>query len=78
MAFSCPLCREEWLVINKLCPKCEKVRFIMASYSRDVVIEALEKIFLIRQFLDKEDDENEYEKQEDGSWKKKVDTEDEV
>ena len=72
MSFSCPLCREEWLVINKLCPRCDRVRFIMAAYSRETVIKALEKIFLIRQFLDENDDENEYEKMEDGSWKKKI------
>ena len=44
----------------------------MASYSRETVIEALEKIFLIRKFLDKEDNESDYEKQEDGTWKKKL------
>ena len=72
MSFTCPLCREEWLVINKLCPRCDRVRFIMSCYSRDKVIEALEKIFLIKQFLDKDDDENDYEKNEDGTWKKRT------
>lgn len=73
MTFNCPLCREEWCVLNKLCPRCDRIRYIMASYSREKVIEALEKIFLIRKFLEKEDDENDYEKQENGTWKKKVD-----
>lgn len=69
---NCPLCREEWLLINKLCPRCDKIRFIIASYSRETVIDALEKIFLIRKFLEKGDDENDYDKQEDGTWKKKI------
>ena len=72
MSFSCPLCREEWLIVNKLCPRCDKVRHIMQCYSRETVIGALEKIFLIKQFLDKDDEENDYEKTDDGKWKKKV------
>ena len=72
MTFNCPLCREEWCVLNKLCPRCDRIRYIMASYSRETVIEALEKIFQIRKFLDKEDNESDYEKQEDGTWKKKL------
>ena len=69
MSFTCPLCREEWLIINKLCPRCDRVRFIMSCYSREKVIEALEKIFLIEKF--REEGENLYEKNEDGKWIKK-------
>ncbi len=67
----CPLCRDEWLILTLkgLCPECEKIRFIMASYSRLKVIEVLDKIFLIEKF--KEEDENEgkegYEKV-NGKW----------
>ena len=74
MSFTCPLCRDEWLVINKLCPRCDRVRFIMSCYSRESVIEALEKIFLIDKF--KQHSDEKYIK-ENGKWiLKKLEQED--
>ncbi len=76
MSFTCPLCREEWLLINKLCPRCDRIRHIMQCYSREKVIEALDKIFLIERFQDNPDDEK-YEKI-NGKWVLKVKTENEL
>lgn len=71
MTFSCPLCREEWLILTwkGLCPSCDRIRFIMSCYSREKVLEVLEKVFLIDKFL--EDDEkkaDEYVKNSEGKW----------
>ncbi len=73
MSFTCPLCREEWLVINKLCPRCDRIRHIISCYSREKVIEALEKIFLVERFRENETepDQNEYKKV-GGCWVKKT------
>ena len=67
MSLSCPLCREEWLLINKLCPTCDKVRHIMTLYSPKVVVETLEKIFLIKQLQEEEEDKEKYIKNK-GKW----------
>ena len=74
MSFTCPLCREEWLIVQKLCVECEKIRFIMASYSRDRVISVLEKIFLVDELKDDIPllEEDKYIKDEEGKWKETV------
>tara|TARA_R100000388_G_scaffold46800_2_gene35385 strand:+ start:2793 stop:3035 length:243 start_codon:yes stop_codon:yes gene_type:complete len=66
-SFTCPLCREEWLIVNKLCPTCDKVRHIMTLYSPKVVIETLEKIFLIKQLKEDDEELNKYIKV-NGKW----------
>tara|TARA_R110001592_G_scaffold53592_1_gene164268 strand:- start:5567 stop:5794 length:228 start_codon:yes stop_codon:yes gene_type:complete len=66
MSFNCPLCREEWIIVNKLCPECEKIRSIIKCYSREKVIEVLQTIFLIQKFKDTDDKEG-YKKIE-GKW----------
>ena len=71
MGFSCPLCREEWLILTTkgLCPRCERIRFIMASYGREPVIQCVEKVFLIDKFREKES--GNYIKDDEGKWKLK-------
>lgn len=73
MSWTCPLCREEWLLINKLCPRCDRIRHIISCYSREKVIEALEKIFLVERFreTEKEPDDETYIKS-GGCWVKKT------
>lgn len=60
--FCCPLCRESVIFMSRLCLECEKIRYVMSCYSREKVIEVVEKIFLIEQLKkDKkgiEEDEN--------------------
>jgi len=73
MSFTCPLCREEYCFIAKLCPACDKLRYIMASYSRDKVIEVVEKIFLIDKFKNEIQEEDKYIKDENGKWIERVD-----
>ena len=45
----------------------------MSLYSREKVLEVIEKVFLIDKFKEKvneADDQKDYEKQPDGTWKK--------
>jgi len=62
------MCREEWLLMNRICPRCNRISLIMRAYSREKVIEALESIFLIPKF--QEEKEDKYIK-ESGKWKLK-------
>jgi len=52
--FSCPLCRTEWCITSKLCDKCNKVKHLMDIYSRDKVVEILEKVLVVEQFKEEE------------------------
>jgi len=63
----CPLCREEWCITSKLCNTCDKVRHIMTLYSPKVVVETLEKIFLIQQLQENEEEKEKYIKVS-GKW----------
>jgi len=54
---SCPLCRTEWCITSKLCDKCNKVKHLMDIYSRDKVVEILEKVLVVEQFKDKVEEE---------------------
>ena len=47
---SCPLCRKEWCITSKLCDECNKVKHLMDIYSREKVIEILEKILVVEKF----------------------------
>ena len=44
MVFSCPVCTQEYLIINSLCETCRKVKHYMSCYSRDRVIEILDNV----------------------------------
>ncbi len=63
--FSCPLCRTEWCITSKLCDKCNKVKHLMDIYSRDKVVEILEKVLVVEQFKDKEIEEEKKETHSD-------------
>lgn len=46
--FECPLCREEWCIISKLCDKgCEEIRHLISIYGRENVLNVL-KSHLVR------------------------------
>ena len=44
MVFFCPVCNQEYLIINNLCDTCRKVKHYMSCYSRDRVIEILDNV----------------------------------
>ena len=44
MVFYCPVCNQEYLIINNLCDTCRKVKHYMSCYSRDRVIEILDNV----------------------------------
>lgn len=48
--FSCPLCRTEWCITSKLCVDCNKIKHLMDIYSRDKVIDILEKVLVVEKF----------------------------
>jgi len=48
--FSCPLCRTEWCITSKLCDDCNKIKHLMDIYSRDKVIDILEKVLVVEKF----------------------------
>tara|TARA_R100000805_G_C3555405_1_gene65926 strand:- start:69 stop:266 length:198 start_codon:yes stop_codon:yes gene_type:complete len=48
--FQCPIC-EEIIFTTKLCKDCERIRQLTKIYSRDKVIEVLNKVLVVRQFV---------------------------
>ena len=60
---SCPLCRKEWCITSKLCNDCNKIKHLMDIYSREKVIEILEKVLVVEKFKENKK-ENETEKVE--------------
>mgnify|MGYP003665191857 CR=1 FL=1 len=65
--FACPLCREEWCFVSKLCPDCDKVRHLYAMYDKRIIMDILEKTLIVQRFKDNKD----YYYSVDGKWKKK-------
>lgn len=59
MSLTCPLCRSEWIIVSKLCSECDRIRYLMSLYSRDKVIEILDKTLVVQKF--KEDEKKEVE-----------------
>lgn len=55
---SCPLCRKEWCITSKLCDECNKVKHLMDIYSREKVIEILEKILVVEKFKEHKEENN--------------------
>lgn len=51
--FQCPIC-EEMILMTKLCKDCEVVRQLTKLYSKERVIEVLEKVLIVQQFKQKE------------------------
>jgi hypothetical protein len=50
ISITCPLCRQNYVIFNKLCNRCEKIRHLSSIYGMDKLIEILEKILIIRKF----------------------------
>tara|TARA_R110001592_G_scaffold157372_1_gene388211 strand:+ start:832 stop:1053 length:222 start_codon:yes stop_codon:yes gene_type:complete len=50
MSLTCPLCREEWILLSKLCPECDRIRFLMSIYSRDKILDILDKTLIVQKF----------------------------
>tara|TARA_R110000764_G_scaffold23894_1_gene58000 strand:- start:472 stop:693 length:222 start_codon:yes stop_codon:yes gene_type:complete len=50
MSLTCPLCREEWILLSKLCPDCDRIRFLMSIYSRDKILDILDKTLIVQKF----------------------------
>ena len=63
MVFSCPVCTQEYLIINTLCDTCRKVKHYMSCYSRDRVIEILDNV--LSRTEDKQDNKIKQEIQEE-------------
>jgi hypothetical protein len=53
MSFTCPLCRENWIVLSKLCDKCDTIRHLISIYSLDTVSKVLDKVLIIDKFKEK-------------------------
>ena len=47
--FTCPIC-EEMIITTKLCQDCEVIRQLTKIYSKERIIEVLEKVLVVRQF----------------------------
>ena len=42
----CPICGEEWLVYNNLCPDCRKIKHYHNLIGKEKFHKALEKLFI--------------------------------
>jgi len=76
--FSCPLCRTEWCITSKLCDKCNKVKHLMDIYSRDKVVEILEKVLVVEQFKEAEEKKDKIEKETHSNDLKDYDNPDKI
>ena len=47
--FDCPVCGE-LIITTKLCSDCETIRQLTKIYSKDRIIEVLEKVLVVNQF----------------------------
>ena len=61
MPLYCPVCNEEWLIYNNLCPTCKKIKHTMSIVGKDRFMKAIEKLFILTEektnrILDKEID----------------------
>jgi len=56
MSLTCPLCRNEWIIVSKLCSECDRIRYLMSLYSRDKVIEILDKTLVVQKFKEEEEE----------------------
>ena len=52
--FECPIC-QELIFTTKLCNQCERIRQLTKIYSRDKVIEVLNKVLVVKQFVPSSD-----------------------
>lgn len=73
--FSCALCEEEWCYTSRLCDKCRRIKHLMNIYSKDKVLEVIEKILIrpddkIQKTIHKEVGDESYSKPQTRSGKK--------
>jgi len=47
--FDCPICGET-IITTKLCNDCEIIRQLVKIYSKEKVIEVLDKVLVVKQF----------------------------
>ncbi len=47
--FSCPLCRKEYLLYSKLCPKCDKIYKLGTIYGFDKIYDIVDKCLVINE-----------------------------
>lgn len=59
MNLTCPLCRNEWIILSKLCSECDRIRYLMNLYSRDKVLDILDKTLVVQKFKEEEKVEKE-------------------
>jgi len=60
MGIFCPVCGEQWLVINSLCPDCRKIKHTLNLVGKERFMNAIERLFIISEsktikILDKEE-----------------------
>ncbi len=55
MVFTCPLCREEWILTKGLCSSCDRIRFLMSIYDKKIITDILDKCLVIQKFQDNEE-----------------------
>ena len=55
MGFTCPLCREEWIITKGLCPDCDRIRFLMSIYDKKIILDILDRCLVIQKFQENED-----------------------
>jgi len=68
--FACPLCRQEWCFVSKLCTDCDKVRHLYATYDKKIIMDILHKTLVVQRFESHKDYYS-----VDGKWKKKEEVE---
>jgi len=44
--FSCALCEDEWCYTSRVCEKCRRIKHIMNIYSRDKVLDVIERVLV--------------------------------
>ena len=47
MGLWCPVCQEEWLIYNSLCPECRKIKHTLNLVGKDRFMNAIDRLFVI-------------------------------
>jgi len=53
--FACPIC-SEWILVNKLCGECDKIRQLCKLYGKQKLLEVLDKTMVIQKLKKDEED----------------------
>ncbi len=54
MPFGCPICND-WVMIHKLCSDCDRIRQLCKIYSKQRLLQVLDKTLVIQQMKPKID-----------------------